>query len=327
MEIYFENEYAKIYELNGDGKVEKFKYESEDGRVEYLFLKRKIELSKEEYYDIITPYGYGGPLFFPESSEKLPKLTSDFREEFEDYCKKNKIVSEFIRFHPLLDNYKHLEKHLEIIYYHNTICMNLNNEEQILSEMDHNARNKIKKAIKNNVVIKSEGEEENIKKFIEMYYETMDKNNASDYFYFDEKYFKNLFELGKDKIELFNAYHEGKIITTTIILKGKEFIHYHLSANTEKGYKLSANNLLLFEIAKWGAKNGYKNFHLGGGHAGAEDNLFKFKNSFNKKGILKFYIGKKIHNLEAYNNLIELHEDKRPEIKGKNLDFFPLYRR
>lgn len=99
MEIYFENEYAKIYELNGDGKVEKFKYESEDGRVEYLFLKRKIELSKEEYYDIITPYGYGGPLFFPESSEKLPKLTSDFREEFEDYCKKNKIVSEFIRFH------------------------------------------------------------------------------------------------------------------------------------------------------------------------------------------------------------------------------------
>ena len=40
MDIYFKEEYAKLYELNGDGKAEKFNYESKDGRVEYIFLKR-----------------------------------------------------------------------------------------------------------------------------------------------------------------------------------------------------------------------------------------------------------------------------------------------
>jgi len=40
MDIYFKEEYAKIYELNGDGKVEKFNYECKEGRVEYIFLKK-----------------------------------------------------------------------------------------------------------------------------------------------------------------------------------------------------------------------------------------------------------------------------------------------
>lgn len=327
MDIYFKEEYAKIYELNGDGKVEKFNFESDDGRAEYIFLKRHVEGETETYYDITTPYGYGGPVFYPQSPENLSKLISDFRREFEVYCKKNKIISEFIRFHPLLDNHKHLEDYLEVTFCHNTISINLNNEEQIFSEMSGKARNKVRKALKNNVTIKKEYSKEKIKKFIEMYYETMDKNNASNYYYFDKEYFKNLFELGKDKVVLFNAYHEEDIVAATTILKGRKYIHYHLSANTKKGYQLAANNLLLFEVAKWGGQNGYKNFHLGGGHDGEEDALFKFKSSFNKAGALKFYIGKKVHNPEAYSSVNEFHERKRPEIKEKDLDFFPLYRR
>lgn len=330
MDIYFKEEYARIYELNGDGKVEKFNYESEEGRVEYLFLKKLTKAGTGKYYDITTPYGYGGPIFFPKNPNKLSKLVAGFRNEFEGYCRKNKIISEFIRFHPLFENYRYMDNHLEVICLQNTICMNLNSEEQILSEMSSQARNKLRKAIKSNVTVKREISENNIKNFMNIYYETMNKNNALSYYYFDEIYFKNLYKLGKKRVELFNAYHNNDLIATTFILKGEDVIHYHLSANTKKGYQLAANNLLLFEVAKWGVKNGYKAFHLGGGYGKVcgenIDPLYKFKSSFNKNGILEFHIGKKIHNHKIFNYLVKVHREKTLEENNENCEFFPPYR-
>jgi len=48
------------------------------------------EVGTEKYYDIATPYGYGGPVFFPPPPESLSKLVAGFRKKFELYCRKNK---------------------------------------------------------------------------------------------------------------------------------------------------------------------------------------------------------------------------------------------
>ena len=331
MDIYFKEEYAKLYEKNGDGKVEFFNFLCDKGKVEYIFLKRPIHLLDEKHFDITTPYGYGGPLFFPNNPDDLKILIFNFRKKFEEYCKKERIISEFIRFHPLLKNYKYMNDYLDVSFLQNTISINLCNDEQILADMTGKARNKIRKAIRNNITVRRDNSSESIKRFMNIYYETMTKNNADSYYYFDEKYFENLFKLGSEQIELFNAYHNEEVVAATTILKGKRIIHYHLSANTKEGYQLSANNLLLVEVAKWGSKNGYNNFHLGGGHRGKSnekpDTLFKFKSSFNKNEVLEFYTGKKIYDPEIYNRLTKLHENENPEVKNKNLEFFPLYRR
>ncbi len=327
MEIYFEEEYVKLYELNGEGKLEKFEFENELGKVRYLFLKRAIELSKERYYDIITPYGYGGPQIFPKAPKNLVELISVFRSEFDNYCKKNKIVSEFIRFHPLLKNHIFMEDYIETINAGTTIYIDLSSEESINENMKRTCRKSIRRALEKGFKVELDNSDQAWEKFVDLYYKTMDKNCASEYYYFPKNYFKNMRAFLKDKSAMFKTIHRGKTISSILILKGKDEIHGHLHATDPEYYKESPNNILIYTVALWGLENGYKKFHLGGGYGGRNDALFKFKSSFNKNGALDFYIGKKIHDLEAYNNLTKLYEKKNPEIRGKKLNFFPLYRR
>lgn len=89
--------------------------------------------------------------------------------------------------------------------------------------------------------------------------------------------------------------------------------------------KLGANNLLLYEVAKDFSIKGYKKFHLGGGYGGNDSPLFEFKKSFNKNGILDFYIGKKIYNKKMYDKLVNIRK-KEENDKIENSSYFPLYR-
>lgn len=327
MEIYFEEDYVKIYELNGEGTLEVFEFENDLGKVRYLFLKREIDLLKKKYYDIITPYGYGGPQFFPKTQEKLLKLISDFRVEFDGYCKKNKIVSEFIRFHPILKNHRFLEKYIKTINAGTTIYIDLSSEEEILLNMKRTCRKSIRRSMENGFRVEMDNSEEAWDKFMGLYYMTMNKNKAEGYYYFSREYFKNMRTLLGERAIIFKTTYKEKIVSAILVLAGEDGIHGHLHATDPEYYRKSPNNILIYTVALWGLKNGYKSFHLGGGYGGSEDALYKFKSAFNKNGALKFYIGKKIHDFKVYDNLIKLHEEKRPEIKGEKMDFFPLYRR
>ncbi len=323
MDIYFEEEYAKLYETDKE-KVEIFEYESENGKGRNIFLKREIPLkiNNQVYYDIITPYGYGGPIFKIKEDINKQKFVDEYCEKFSEYCKKNNIVSEFIRFHPLEKNYENLEKFYQINHISNTIFIDLSSEEEILKNMTSKTRNMIRKAIKNDLIFEEDKDQKTLKNFQELYYLTMNKNKADAMYYFDFSYFQNLFNI-KNKVKLFNIKLNDEIIASSTILIGDKWIHYHLSANTELGYKYAANNFLLYNVALWGNKNGFEKFHLGGGYGGNDSPLFKFKKSMNERGILEFCIGKKIYNKEIYNELVR--QRNLTEEEGK-CSYFPLYR-
>lgn len=322
MDIYFEEQYAKLYE-NENEKVEIFEYKNELGRGRNIFLKRKIfsQNLKEQYFDIITPYGYGGPIF-EVNDEDREKFIEEYFIEFSKYCEKNNIVSEFIRFHPLLENYKSIKNNYKVEYISDTVYMNLFSKEMILKNISSKARNMIRKAEKNNLIFKIDENWETIENFKNLYKETMIKNNANKIYYFDNDYYKKLYDY-RNKIKLVNVIKENEIISTSLILVGDKILHYHLSANTEKGYKNAANNFLLYSVALWGNKNGCEKFHLGGGYGGNESSLFKFKKSMNENGVIPFYIGKKIWNEEVYKKLVE--KIKLTDIERKS-SYFPLYR-
>ncbi|MCZ2258631.1 lipid II:glycine glycyltransferase FemX [Sporosarcina sp. G11-34] len=321
-DVYFSYEYFASSLLIDLGEPILFYYEDENGRVAYPVVKRKIEnIAGEELYDITTPYGYGGPLVSYLNEEK--ELLYKFRMEINKYCNKNDIVSEFVRFHPVLGNEKNLEKDLDldVIYIRNTIEMKLQQGEELLSEIPGKTRNMIRKAIRNGVEVKKLDKDESIKDFLAIYHSTMNRNDAADYYYFNENYFKETFELLNPNIHMFGAFVEEKIIAATLIFTYGDFMHYHLSGALREHLSLGANNLLLYEIAEWGRKQGMESFHLGGGYFGNEDGLYRFKKSFSQLEPLNFYIGKKIHNEDLYRMLVS--EKGITEDNG----FFPLYRK
>lgn len=323
-EVYYQWEYIDAFYKNNDGIPQLAYAEKNNEYIFYPFLLRNISkdlnINEQEYpyFDIVTTYGYGGLDCTKEDSE----LLEFFFINFEKYCNEKNIISEFIRFSPFLGNHKfYNERKYNIINISKTVYIKLESEEQIWNDFESRCRNTIRKAQKNNLIIKNGFDEKKLNEFIEIYKETMKRDNADKYYFFNEQFFESIYNnLGK-YASIYTVLYNNKPISSSIILFNGESAHYHLSGTLTEYLNLGANSIGLYEIAKDLCKKGCKSFHLGGGYGGDTSPLLKFKRSFNKNGDLDFYIGKRIYNNDVYNKLCN--------IKGISIDepYFPAYRK
>ncbi|MDR1253675.1 MAG: GNAT family N-acetyltransferase [Oscillospiraceae bacterium] len=310
-DVYYLNAYVSALTLHGDGEPLFAYYRDENCEIGYVVMKQDIAdapefrgyLAKEQLFDFSTPYGYGGFLY--EGQVTNSSLHSFFAS-LQEYCVENRIVSQFIRFHPLLQNQKFVEKFCNILKHKSTIYMDTTSPEKIMENMTSKNRNMVRKAMNSEINIDFD-KGENLDAFLKIYNETMDANQANSYYYFDKTYFRYLIENLKDNFLFFHARHQGEIISSAIILFNAHSAHYHLSGTKRDFRNLAPGNLLLYKVAVWAAEHGISKFHLGGG-INQGDNLFAFKKSFNKNGHLDFYIGSNIFMEDKFSYLIELRE-------------------
>lgn len=303
-DVYFTSDYYKIQEVNGDGKGVLFVYKEDEKLACYPFLVNEIKGYdlKETYFDIETAYGYGGPIVNCFDEDFLNR----FEENFCDYCIKEKIVAEFIRFNPLIGNQKIFNKNIDILHNRTTVYLDLNKSIDYIwkNQISSKNRNMIRKAEKSGLTIEYT---EDLVNFRRIYEETMDKVNATDYYYFSDEYYYYLEKLNNTYI---NVKLEDEVIATAIFMKYGEYFHYHLAGSRKEFLKFSPNNLLLWEAIKYANSNHYKIMHFGGGLTDSpEDNLFKFKKNFSKD-FCEFFIGKRVHNKEVYNKLIKMWSER-----------------
>ena len=186
-------------------------------------------------------------------------------------------------------------------------------------------RTAIRKAIKNGVKVKHGKGISLLDKFTEIYNNSMDHNKAEDYYYFEMDFYKSIHKDLHDNYEMFYAEYEGEIIAMSIVLFVNNRMHYHLSGAKYEFRPLAPTNLLLYEAARWGSKQGFKSFHLGGGLGSDEDGLFKFKKAFNRNSGNQFSIGKQIIIPEMYEKLVEFRK-REDNSFNENSSYFPLYR-
>lgn len=334
VDIYFSPYYLKIWDDYGDGEVQAFYYESSSGKVLYPYLFRRIPLDEinKSFYDITTAYGYGGPIILECIQNYTSILISEFRNAFNKYAKKNGIISEFIRFHPMYKNYEYfIDQDIECEYSRNTIKVDLASSgdcgENILMNMESKTRNQVRQSLRNGMDIHfyTEPTLDEINIFTELYNLTMERVDADYYYKFTSNYFLNTFAQLRENIELACVTLEDRIISSAIFLFSDNFVHYHLSASLHGYNKFRPNNFMLYQAALRYKQKGMKYFHLGGGYK-ENDSLYKFKKGFNKNGILDFYIGKKIHDIKIYNKLVEIWKKENNLDNSFNSDYFPLYR-
>lgn len=304
-----------ILQLHGDGVPCLIYHEKDGGRLCYVMMQEDLAdiasltncIKKNEYFDWTTPYGYGGPLTEGSIS---PVWMLDFMEELTYWCRKHQIVSQFFRFHPLLQNQKVLEGISDIIYLKKTVYIDTEDKETIFKNMTPNNRNMVRKALKNEIEIVTD-HGERIEDFIKIYMATMKKNGAKDYYYFEREYFDSIIRDMCSNLVFFYAMYQGLPISASIFFYNDKYMHYHLSGTLPEYRKLAAANLLLSKAADWAADHGIKRFHLGGG-VEIEDSLLTFKRHFNRNGLLNYCIGRTIFNQDDYNYLVELKENNTP---------------
>lgn len=326
MDIYFLPEYGKLNEKIEGGEAETFSFSCEYGSVQNMYIKRKVPylIDGKQYFDAITPYGYGGPLII-EASDKT-KLIEEYSRAYSAYCKENDIVDEFVRFHPLVENVHGFEGLYSAVFSRYTAAIDMQDDDFYMVQFTSECRNRIKNSRKRGVTVEIDESCEHLDEFIKLYYMTMDKNSASDYYYFDRAYFEQLLSIKDCKFILVNASVEGEIIASVLYMISDGFMHYHLSANNPEFYKLAANNLIVNAACEYGNANGLKWQHLGGGLSSApDDNLFRFKRGFarTEHNLKEFYIGKAVFMPEVYDKLCEIARANGVDNDG----FFPAYRK
>ncbi|WP_137790977.1 GNAT family N-acetyltransferase [Bacillus sp. E(2018)] len=317
LDVYYSKEYVSLFAQKENGVPEAIYYEQAGHRLFYPYIKREIT---DGLYDIVTPYGYGGPIW---STDVHHEVVSHFEKSFSHYCQLNNIITETIRFHPLLQNERKLHHHMKVEYIRKTTAVDLTQSlDHIRSQYSSTNKRNIKKASRSDLEIAHLKSESDMDTFISLYEETMNRNSALNYYYFDGNHFNQLMKPTKWCTPyLLGAKHKGEVIAAVILLIGPQNAHYHLGASRTDFLSLRPNNLLFDCMIQFAKENGAKNLHLGGGYQ-ENDGLFAFKSAFTGNNHFSYYIGKKIHNEVVYQMLTE----KKGNAASQRPHFFPAYR-
>lgn len=245
-----------------------------------------------------------------------------FELAFGEYCTERGIISEFVRFHPVLGNAQDFQACYDVHYLRETVGTNLEAfDDPVQREFSKSTRKNIRKALEAGVVYEVIESPTSLGEFKDIYHETMSRNNADAYYYFEDDYFTKCLEYFSDHIVLTKAIHDGQVIGMGLSFTYEGCIHTHLSGTSSDFHHLYPAYVLQYALTVWGKANGYRLIHDGGGRTNdPDDKLLMFKRQFGKNTRFSFYIGKKVWNTTVYKQLCKAIG------ADMDTDYFPAYR-
>lgn len=325
MDIYYYPEFLDIEAQITGGEFEIFtltKPQTEEVFI-YPYLKICLYGKYKNHFDISSPYGYAGPYcsnatFFKEGEH-----------EFLGYLKKQDVITEFVRYHFIYNNKMLFSYNINNELNRSLIVMDLRRDWEDIwtNEISMNNRNYTRKLQKDGYKFEIDDTFNSIEEFIQMYHATMIHANASEQFFFDHSYFIQLVSKLKDKIRLARVTKDNITYSTVLFFISGTISHYYLMGRNLDYPKIPATILLYIEVAKWAKEHGMNFINMGGGATNfSDDALFKFKKNYSKNTI-PFYIGKRIHNRDVYNQLkVEWIESNGSEKFEKVKHLLQFYR-
>jgi len=325
-DIHYRPEYCALFGEAGEPRL--FEYREGSNTICYPFLLRRInllpgfgEVLDQELNDITSPYGYGGPLADGEPGQGVWR---NFYRYFAEYCRQQNIITEFIRFHPLLGNHRPLSEDVPVERVSSVIVLDLNqSQEKIWSGYGRNNRKNINKAIREGVDVLIEETPVHFADFNRIYQHTLERNRAGEFYYFDNRFFQHIHRELRGHFVYAHAYKGDSIVSSELLLFNNAYLHSFLGGTLEQYFPLRPNNLLKHRVILWAKNKGIRYFLLGGGRS-KDDGIFRYKRSFAPDGVLDFYVGKQVHNQEMTERLTRLTDAKAKKEKD---GYFPAYRR
>lgn len=321
-DIYYSKEYVSLYLK--EGEVE-FRFEYKEDSNIFLNSAIKKPINKignlkidDGFFDLETAYGYGG---YYANTDNHDFLCRAF-EAYSQKCLDEKIIAEFIRFHPYNSMPLFGRSYFDFLLSdRETVSIDLSlTKQERWSKYSATTRNILRKASAHLSIKKVT----DIDAFMAIYQSTMEKNKADKSYYFLFEYYEKMLAL-KDAA-LFAIIFDGRIINMSFILFGQDLVHYHLSANDSEFMRINANYYLIDAVCDYSNENYPEifEFHLGGGRTNdASDSLLAFKSKFSNIRN-EFYIAGKIFDRPTYKKYFDIFNAMHPEYVNEN--YFLKYR-
>ena len=281
---------------------------------------RKIEATN--FTDATSVYGYCGPITSQNIEDVDVNLLGYFQNEITKYFTSNNIIAAFSRLHPLIEQKSLFNNFGEVLELNKTVSIDLTLPIEI-------QRRTFRKSLKSDLnQLRRKGytcvvanSKEEIDEFIDIYYETMDRVEATPNYYFSKEYFHNFLSNKEFSNKLILAKKDGIITAGAIFTISGNIMQYHLAGTKSEYGRDTPMKLILDEARLIGTEMELTDFHLGGGVGGHDDDsLFHFKSGFSKN-FKQFSIWRKTFNQEVYDKLVQ-----EKGLENSDSGFFPLYR-
>jgi hypothetical protein len=303
--------------------------EANGGHVLYPFILR--DLSLERYwladvpsgFDIVSPYGFGGPFAWGEIPDAFAQ---GFWSAFDRWAEEKGLVSEFIRFALFPGETVPYPGEREQMLQNVVRDLSLTGD-AMLMDFAHKVRKNVKKAQRSGVTIVQDASGERLEQFLAIYSHTLDRREAGRRYYFPRGYFERIHRDLAGQFMYFHAVHAGRVVSTELVLVSEETV-YSFLGGTDDAFDLRPNDLLKVEIIRWAQETGKRRFVLGGGHQ-MYDGIYRYKLSFAPRGVKPFYVGRRIFSPGIYERLVSnraLQSRERGEAWAPSPGFFPAYR-
>ncbi|UJF15395.1 GNAT family N-acetyltransferase [Jeotgalibaca sp. MA1X17-3] len=320
-DVYFTHKYAQLYEEVEKGETQTIYFENELGKVEYTFLKREVpyKIDGKQYYDITTAYGYGGPCI--QDCTDPEGLLKEFNAAFTKYCLEQDIISEFIRFH-LFENEEvrtNFDGQVKLMGPH--VARNL--KQTMTKNMDKDILSSVRKAKRNEITFTIDTSGKHLDEFLFIYYETMKRNEATSFYYFDRAFFEKLHHHLEGEIVYIHGYMNDEIVGSLSVIYSDTYGYGFLGGVLKEYLRYGTSAFLQYQLMEWLKEKGVEYFIIGGGYRD-KDSLYNYKRKFDLQGSYPFYTGNKVHNQKIYQLQNQLRKEEGefdPETT-----FFPLYR-
>lgn len=277
--------------------------------------------------DLVSPYGYAGPLLAVDRPGDARALAARFAARCGDRCRGEGVVAEFIRFHPLLGNAAHAvwgapDRRGDVV------VVDLRKDDLgLLAAMSDTTRSLVRAAARRGIEVVA-GEPDAPATLARLYGETMARRNAAPEYFFPDGFFAAMVAGLGDRSALFVAREGARAVAAAIFLACGPHASYAF-AGTDVHAPASAGRAIVYEALRWARDRGCGTMLLGGGVGAGADGLLRFKRSFSRS-LLPFHTAGWIHMPEAYRALADR---RRRQLDGcgrhshRGPAYFPEYRR
>ncbi|MGD0862574.1 MAG: GNAT family N-acetyltransferase [Candidatus Limnocylindrales bacterium] len=324
----------------GSGQGEPYLVVVGDGRrgMAWPYLLRRVAdlpgLADSDATDVNSVYGYPGPLAWGT----LPgdRFIARAWPAVVDVWRAQGAIAAFSRFHPLLDNASLLsglswpqdgtEGDGSVVAIGPTVSVDCTlGDDEARAQYDRALRQHIAAGRRAGLVTIHDEDWSDLSAFADLYRETMARNGAAEYYFFDRLDFERLRAALSDHVHLLVTKLGDEVGAAGLFTEFGGIVQAHLVGTNSALRSLSPFKILLDDARSWARERGNTVIHLGGGRGGREDTLLSFKGEFSPRRHL-FHVGRWVLDRDAYQGLLEARLTEVPS--GRTLDpgFFPAYR-
>ncbi len=273
----------------------------------------------EDRLDAVSPYGYGGPFAFGDGSRD----DAAFWRAHQAWCREARVVSSFARL-PLFDGQLPRLPAPPESRGPNVVRTLGPDLAAIWMEYDRSVRANVKAAERNGVTIEVDRTGARLDAFLEVYEHTMTRRHATGWYFFPRSFFEALVSRLAGHYAFFHALHEGRVVSTELILVSREHAYMLLSGTLAEAYPLRPNDLLRHRTVTWAAEQGLAAYVLGGGYEPG-DGVYRHKRNFAPRSQLPFRVACLVHDEGAARELEARRAAASPGWAPRE-GYFPRYR-